>query len=450
VKFHSLRSFLVLMLALVSAGILSSCGGGGAASPNNPSTGGLVHLLPETGTFYAGIPVTMQIVGGRPPYSISSSEPSLFPVPLRLTGAPFQFTVVPSNPGVIDANLQEGELAVRSVNLTVRDQTGDLRNSTIQVAQNFLTGYGIIISPNNCAGGGEACAGGTSAIVMQAIFKGNLHGNKPFRFEVLRGNFSLRNPATGQVGSSITVTSDHTGTVVGPLIEVPAGVPTQLAVIRVIDVETGVYADHIFTINQAAATAGQITAIPDTFTFKGALEGQCGTGTADFFVFDGVPPYTAVSSSFAIQVRGDTSANPAVSNSQPGRFTIVANRQDVCVEATIVVTDSLGGRDTVTVTTEEGDEPPPTPPEPPDLVVGPTAVTLGCGQSGSVTVAGGSGSFFANSSNTNVTAVVSGNTVTITRAGPAGPGTGSSVTGVSISDGTDIVNVAVTSPATCP
>jgi hypothetical protein len=438
VKFHLLRSFLVLLLAL-SAGILSSCGGGGANSTANAPTGGLVHLIPETGTFYAGIPYTFQIVGGRPPYSLSSSEPSLFPVPLK--SSDFSFTVVPNNPGVFDLNLPPDALLVRSVNLQVRDSTGDLRNSTIQVAQNFLTGYGVLISPPTTCSTGSVCAGGESAVLMQATFAGNLHGNQPFRFEVLRGNFSLRNPATGQVANAITMNSDHTGTIVGPFIVVPPGVPTQLAVLRVIHVPTGVYADTVFTIVSTGATSGLLVAIPDTFNFKGALQGQCGTGTADFFVFDGVPPYTAVSSSFAIQVT-------PVSNSQPGRFTITANRQDICVDATIIVTDSNGARDTITVTTEEGDTAPPTPPEPADLVVGPTAITLGCGESGSVTVVGGTGQYFTNSTNANVTAVVSGNTVTITRTGAA-PGVGSSVTGVSISDGSQIVNVAVTAPATC-
>ena len=440
-KLHSLYRFVVLLLALVSAGILSSCGGGGANSTANPPTGGLVRLLPETGTFYAGIPYTFQITGGRPPYTLSSSEPSLFRIPDRTSS--HSFTVVPNNPGVINADLEPGELPVRSVNLQVRDSTGDLRNSTIQVAQNFLTGYGIVITPTTCASGGQACAGGDSAIRMQATFAGNLFGNQQFRFEVVRGNFALRHPVTGQVSNAITLNSDHTGTLVGPFITVPAGVPTQLAVLRVVHIPTGVYADHIFTISQTAATVNQLTAIPDTFTFKGALRGQCGTGQAEFFVFDGVPPYTAVSSTIAVQVT-------PVSNSNPGRFTVTASRPELCTTATIIVTDSLGGRDTVTVTTTEGDVDPPTPPDPPDLAVGPSSVTLGCGQSGSVTVVGGTGSYFTNSTNPNVAAVVSGNTVTITRNGPVGPGAGTLTAGVSISDGSQIVNVTVTAPATCP
>ena len=439
-KFHSLRSFLVLLLALVSAGILSSCGGGGAAGGSSPPTGGTIAILPATGTFYAGIPVTFQVVGGRPPYVLTSSEPNLLSVPDRITG--HSFTSVPNNPGVIDADLEEGELPVRSVTLTVRDATGAINSATqVQVAQNFLTGYGIIITPTTCPSGTQACAGGESSIAMQATFRGNLFGNEQFRFEVLRGNFSLRNPATGQVSQSVTLNSDHTGTIIGPFIVVPTNVSTHLAVIRVIHVRTGVYADHIFTISQASTTPSTITAIPNSFTFTGPLENICGTGVADFFVFDGVAPYTAVSTNPAITV------TPTVSTSNPGRFTIRADNQNACVNATIVVTDSAGGRTTVTVNTVEGADSLPEPPEPPDLEVGPSSLTLGCGQSGSVTVVGGSGVYSVNSTNSNVQASASGNTVTITR---LNSGTSPTSVGISITDGSQVVTVTATVPATCP
>lgn len=439
-KFHSLRSFLVLLLALVSASILSSCGGGGAAGSGSPPTGGTLAILPATGTFYAGIPVTFQVVGGRPPYTLSSSEPSLLSVPDRLTG--HSFTTVPNNPGVIDAGLEPEDLPVRSVTLTVRDAAGTVATpATVQVAQNFLTGYGIVITPTTCPAGTQACAGGDSAILMQATFKGNLFGNEAFRFEVLRGNFALRNPATGQVSNSVTLNSDHTGRIIGPIITVGTNVPTQLAVVRVIHVRTGVYADHVFTISQRSATPSTLTAIPNTFTFTGPLAGICGTGVADFFVFDGVAPYTAVSSNPAITV------SPTVSTSNPGRFTVRADNPNACVNATIIVTDSAGGRTTVEVRTEEGTTVPPAPPEPADLEVGPSSLTLGCGQSGSVTVVGGTGTYSVNSTSSNVQAAVFGNTVTITR---LNAGTSPTSVGISITDGRQVVTVTATVPATCP
>jgi hypothetical protein len=442
VKFHSLRSSLTaFVLACGSALLLAACGGGGAGG--NPNQGGPISISPGGGTIYAGVPVTFSLQGGRRPYAVTSSEPSLLPVPAIVDGN--SFTTVPNNPGVIDVGLQPGELPTRTVIISIRDSTGILVSTDgLRVAQNFLTGYGVQISPSTCpsvSGSGadpaaQACAGGESAILMQATFNGNLAGNRQFRLEVLRGNFSLRHPVTGQASQAITVNSDHTGTVTG-LLEVPANVPTQLAVLRVIDVATGVYADTVFTISGLSQSTN-ITPVPNDFTFTGPLTTTCGTGTATFIVFDGVAPYTATSSNPNLSVTASSSTNPGV-------FTLNAFNPNVCMaDATIVVTDARGGRGTVTVTTEPGSvEPTP----PPALAVGPSTITLGCGQSGSVTVVGGTGSYSTTSTNPNVTAVVSGNTVTITR---VNSGTGPTTAGIAISDGRAIVTVTATVPATCP
>lgn len=448
-NFHSLRSYLAAFLALSGAALLlTACGGGGASS--NPAQGGPVSIAPQTGTLYAGVPVTFALQGGRRPYVVTSSEPSLLPVPQFVHGT--SFTTIPNNPGVVDVGLEPGELPSRTVLITVRDSTGVLvQTGDLRVAQNFLTGYGVSFTPTICPAPAsatalvaQACAGGETAVRMQATFNGNLAGNRQFRFEVLRGNFSFRNPATGQVAQSVLLTSDHSGSVLAT-IEVPFGVPTQLATMRVIDVATGVYADTVFTITSAGATpTAALTAIPNEFTFTGALSDRCGTGSAEFLVFDGTPPYTAVSA-FAPNI----TVTPTVSNSNPGRFTVSANNAGTCISnGTIVITDSRGGRTTVTVTTEPGTTDP-TPP--PAFAVGPTSLTLGCGQSGSVQAVGGSGTYTATSTNPNVAVSVSGGTITITRAGPAGPGSGGTQSvGIGVSDGRSILNVTATVPTTCP
>lgn len=440
-KFHSLRSSLLTLLAFGLAGILSSCGGGGAAST---PVGGAVVISPTAGTFYAGVPVTFSVIGGRPPYFMSSSEPSLLPVPSQLSGN--SFTTVPSNPGVINTGIAPGELPVRGVTIQVRDSTGVILSTTgLQVAQNFLTGYGVVFSPLTCPAGSsgtaspvaQACAGGQTAVRFSAVFNGNLVGNRVFRLEVLRGNFSLRNAATGQASQTITTNSDHAG-IITAIIEVGANTPAGLGVLRIIDVATGVYTDTVFTIS-GLSSSQNLTAIPNTFTFTGALTTQCGTGSADFIVFDGTPPYTAVSS-FAPNI----SVTPS-SSTNPGRFTITANNPNVCIaNGTIVVTDALGGRTTLTVTTEAGSTPPVAPPS---LAVGPSAITLGCGQSGSVTAIGGTGGLSATSTSASVTAVPSGNSITITR---ANTGTSPTTVGIGVTDGRTVVTITATVPATCP
>jgi hypothetical protein len=117
-----------------------------------------------------------------------------------------------------------------------------------------------------------------------------------------------------------------------------------------------------------------------------------------------------------------------------------------CQSGVVVVTDSTGARTQVPVTSQPGAT---APPAPAALTVAPNAMTLACGQSGSVTVVGGSGSYSVNSSLAGIAATVAGNTVTITRTGAAPP-TGANVdSNVSITDGGSVVTVKVTAPSSC-
>ena len=436
VKFHSLRSTLAGLAALGAALLLSSCGGSGAGG--NPNQGGPIAVSPVNGTFYAGIPGTLTMQGGRRPYSLTSSEPAILPVPPIVDANSVQ--LIGNNPGVVDSGLQPGDLPRRTVVISVRDSTGILVTASIAVAQNFLTGYGLRLTPTNCpapavGASPTACAGGETGVQMSATFAGSLGGDRVFRLEVVRGTFLLKDPVTGVVSITDTVNSDHTGTVIS-LIEVPAGTGSQLAVIRIIDVATGVYADQVFIISGNSATAG-LTPIPNTITFTGANANLCGTGSADILVFDGVPPYTGTSTNPNVLVV------PTTSNAQPGHFTIQAINPFVCLTATVVFTDSRGGRGTITVTTDVGKA------AVPALSVAPTAITLGCGQSGAVSVVGGSGNFSVNSTNPLVTGGVSGNTLLISRAGPLIPSGGTTVTTLSVTDGATIVPVLVTAPTVC-
>jgi hypothetical protein len=449
VNFNSFRSALTgVFLALAGSLLLGGCGGGGAAASNPQEGGSTVNILPQgISTAYAGVPFTIQVVGGRPPYSLSSSEPGVFPLPATLNG--HSVTVIPANPGVVDPGTP-GELPVRSVTIFARDNLGTTAQPVlIKVGQNFLTAYGLSLIRSNCPTGAEtgltspsACTGGTTLAQLQAVFGGNLHGDQQFRLEVIRGNYSLRNPVTGQASNIITVTSDHTGTVIG-LIEVPAGVPAQIAVIRVVHIPTGVYADQAFLIGGAALQPTEpLTPVPNAFTFTGATSAECGTGFGDFYVFGGIPPFSAVSANNSIIV------TPPQTSDNPGRFTVGASNPTICVSnGTVIVTDSLGRRATVTVTTEPGSA---APPEPVPITVSPKTITLTCGTSGSVTVVGGSGPLSVASSHPRVTAIISGTTITVTR--PVGDGATVYPTAatISVTDGSQVATLDATVPANCP
>ncbi len=448
VKIRSLHTSLVgVALACIASVLLAGCGGGGAQG--NPDTAGFLQIVPATGTLYAGVPATFQVQGGRTPYTLTSTEPSLLPVPATLDG--HSFDVLPANPGVIDANLPPGSLPVRTVTIQVRSGDGQNATSTIKVGQNFLLGYGLDFTPSTCptvngapsSGLSGACAGGQTAVQFRAIINGNLYGGRQYQLTVERGPFQFVFPQSGVVGNTITITTDHVGTG-SAIIQVNASVPSQIAVLRITDVATGVYADQAFVINGSGPNAA-LTAIPNAITLTGPDSATCGAGTSNVLAFDGVPPYTASSSNPAISVT-------PVSGSNPGQFAItVPSGPPPCASGTITITDSVGNRTTVTVASAPGTATPPAVANP--ILIVPNSITLGCGQSGSVSVLGGgttakpASTFFVSSVNSSIVPAVTGNTLSITR---TPTGTAPATATVIVTDGTQVATVTVSSPTTCP
>ena len=438
------QTFVNFAFALTASLLLAACGGGGASG--NPNQGGPISASPENGTFYAGMPSTITVSGGRKPYAITSSEPGILPVPPIVDANSFE--VVPNNPGVVDTGLAADALPVRSVVVSVRDTTGIIVNITIKVAQNFLTGYRLAFVASTCPAPATAgasispCAGGDTALHLNATTNGSLHGNEAFRLEVVRGQFAFYTPdsSTTVISNSITVISDHEGKITA-VIRVPAGVPPQIAIVRVVHIGTGSSQEQVFTISGSSSTPLVLTAIPALFTFTGTDSTVCGTGSGDFFVFDGAPPYSAVSSNSAVQV------TPASSGTQPGRFTITVGSTQACATAApVIVTDSLGNRVTVSVTSVRG----PAAAAPPALAVAPNTITLVCNSSGSVSVVGGSGSYSVTSSHPRVNATVSGRTITITRVNGDGVIVYPVTASISVTDGATAQVVTATVPANCP
>ena len=451
-RYPAIRNVLLGFAGSVAAAfMLASCGGGGGSGSSGAQGGALqVGNGQSSSTAYAGVPFTLTIIGGKPPYTLISGEPGIFPLPS--TTSSNSVTVIPGNPGVIDSGLKPEDLPVRSVNITVRDGSTQTANTVVKVAQNFLTGYGISLTQTTCpaAAAGTtaittACAGGETLMHISATFNGALNGNKAFRLIVMRGNFTIRTIDTQQNGTTVTTNSDHSGTV-SAIIQVPTDAATQVAIIRVQDVATGVYTDEAFVINGRTGTGnngGSLTAIPTDLTFTGGLSTECGTGASDVLIFDGTAPYT-----FANVDPQDITVTPASSNDNPGRFTITALNKNICLDKSpIVFTDAANRRVTVTVTTKAGSV---TPPAPAAFDVQPTTVTVGCGQTATVSVVGGSGLYAANSTHPRIVAFTFGNSAGITRVTGDGATTYPTTGTVTITDGTTIKTVTVNTVANCP
>ena len=467
-RLESIRSSLVgsALVVLASFG-LGSCGGGGAANPG--PVGGPPQILPATGTLFAGVEYTFTLAGGRPPYFLSSSEPGVLPVPFSVDG--HTFSVIPANTAVVDTGLPPNSLPVRTVIVTMRDSVGSTAATQgLQVAQNFFTGYGVFYQSNCLAGSSgdaaPACAGGETAIEVTAAINGNLYGNRQYRFEVVRGPIFFTNlpgvpgvvPPSGTLGpggATWTTRTDHEGDA-HAILRVSQNVGTQIAVYRVVDVATGASTQFVLNI-EGVPLAGALTAIPDEFTLAGPDSATCGTGSGDFLVFDGTPPYTAVSTfPTLLLVEALDHPNTNVSTSQPGQFRFQAVNPFSCIDpGTIIVRDANNRQVTVEVTTETGSgDPPPAP-----IMLTPGSLTLACGLSGSVIITGGGTTFTASSPDPRITVTAASRVLTITRIAtdPAGlpvsptPGVPNPVPfTVNLTDGTNLTSVSIIAPSNCP
>jgi hypothetical protein len=423
---------------LAAASLLVSCGGGGAES--RPVDTGTFTISPQTATWYAGVKNTFTISGGTAPFQLTSSEPGLMPLPQVIGGRTLD--VVPNQPSVIDAGLPAGSLLVRTVNVTARSAEGIVSTAVIKVAQNFLTGYGMTPLSTTCTGGATICTGGETTLSFDSTFNGVSFAGHQFRIEKVSGPFQFRDPLNSDnLVDAVTVTADHEGKFV-VVIRVASGTPATVAILKVTDIPTGAYTFRTFTIATSTSTTA-LTLIPDTISLTGADATVCGSGTSDVLVFDGVPPYSVICTDTRVSVASPTS------DTQPGRFTIHVGQQvagQCLTSVPCVFLDKNQTRAVLNITTVVGAAAP----APTTITVAPTALTLSCGASGAVTVVGGTGTYSASSATTRITAVVSGNTVTIMRLNGDGVTVVPSPSTVTITDGASVGSVDVTSPPNCP
>jgi hypothetical protein len=446
VNFAALRSaknLITLSFVASAALLLGSCGGGGASGTTPGNTAGVVALAPASGSIYAGVPTTINIVGGRRPYLLTSSEPTL--VALNVTVNANSFEILANNPGVIDVGLDPNAVPSRTVNITVTDSAGQSATSSYNVLQNFFTGYGVSYTSTCASGTGappQACSGLDSIIRLSPVSQGTRYGNRVLQLDKIRGDFQFvqENPAAvPQLVNQIRSTTDQTGLAIARL-RVTVGAPTQIASYRVTDVSTGVTTDQTFIIVQQDPST-VINLIPNAFTFTGGLAGTCGSGSGQSIVLGGVGPYQVLTSSPLI-IAGP---NPVLANGDRLSVTVPSG-VTTCPTGVVTVIDAQGARGTLTVTSQAGTG------TLPPIAVSPSSLTLTCAApTGSAAVIGGNGSLSAVSSHPRVQATISGNILTVTRLVPDVPVVAYPATAtVAVTDGATIVNVTVTVPPSCP
>ncbi len=339
---------LVGLVALAGVLALSACGGGSGA-PNNPyaagpATPGPLAVLPAAATAYSGVPTTLSVSGGVPPYQAFSSDSAILPVAQSVSGSSIL--------------LLAGNVATDTlVTVTVQDAVLTKAVSAVTVRAAPLLPNLITVVPNgDCTiGQSTLCSGGTgtASVVVTGPGGGGIAGRQ-VRFEVISGAFQIQTPNPAQpLASTYTVVTDANGSAAVGIV-VNAGAPTQIASIRATEVASGNQVTGQFLIQQVTDGSQILSVIPSgETTIDGPDSKTCSTGVSVVYhVYGGTPPYQ-VSAPFAGAVA--LSGVPVATNG--GSFT--ATTTGACFKAMqFAITDATGrtipGGSSPTLTNEVG------------------------------------------------------------------------------------------------
>lgn len=343
--------------ALAGLLLLSACGGGSGA-PNNPyapipAGPGPLAILPIAATIYSGVPTTLAVTGGIPPYRAFSSNSAVLPVAQSVAGG----TILLLGSNVADDT---------NITVTVQDATSTIASAAITLKAAPLIN-GLTITPNSAdCGTNSVCSGQTAtASVTVAGPEGGGIPNRQVRFDVVSGAFAIEtnNPAV-PLAATLTVVSDANG--VAPVfIKATANAFTQPAQIRATELTSGNQVTGLFTIVQTINGTAVLSVIPATATITSASASSCSAGfRIDYFIYGGTPPYR-VTSTFP---DGAVLINSTVLVSG-GAFEAITN--GTCVDPLIFsIFDSVGLQTTSSLVNKPGTG---TPVAPAALAISPVA-----------------------------------------------------------------------------
>ena len=305
-KFHSLRSSLVgSLFVLLASVLLGSCGGGGAASADPSAATSACsrrsgHVLRRRRRTRSRSPAAAAL------HRSSSSEPGMLPVPddpqrqllHRHPEQPRRDRHRPAAGRAAGAHRRPSRCATRSATPLRPPASRSRRTSSPATASRFVS---------NCAGAPDrdrraaACARRRDrGRARRRRSTATSSATARYRFEVVRGPFSWSSarPAQGGTiaGNTVTSRTDHEGNAHAIFRVDQQRAPRSSRVIphdRRRDRRLHRPRLHDQRHPDRRRSSGRS---PTSSPSPAPTTAQCGTGTADFLVFDGTPPYTAISS----------------------------------------------------------------------------------------------------------------------------------------------------------
>lgn len=386
-KIRYMRFLQVVSIAFVLAlvGMVSGCGSGAVSAPPvpvpDPAAGTPVTVSPGSADMFPDTPTTFTITGGKPGYTVFSSNTTALPVTQTVTGA--SFTVV-ANAVVADTTV---DLTVRDAANTSTIAKANIKPSTLN---NQITFTPFAPTATGC-GTNSLCSGGDAQVVVKAVQNGVVLRNRPIKFDVFQGGFQLVTPGSNALVNTLTINTDELGEATTRL-RAAAGVPTQVATLASTDTVSGLARRYNFNIVQQTNGAGILSTLPGaTITMKGAKgtaggDGFCPSGPGarvDYYIFGGTPPYSVASPLPLL-----ASPVPTVVTTNGGGFTAQVNG---CGKVGFIVTDATGRTvETAQIDSQQGDKGDAIPTA--SVTIAPSAVSIACGGAATISLVG-SGSF---------------------------------------------------------
>ncbi len=435
------RGFFAALFSLIAL-LVASCGGGGASAPTTPGSAPLT-VTPGAADAFGDVAITFNIAGGKSPYTASSNNSAILPIPTQVDGS--KLTITPKNPA-----------ADTPVVITFRDSVGVTVTAAVNVKTSTINNT-LTVTPSSagqqCSG---ICSGGDGVVAVQALNAGVPQSGRQVKFDAFQGDYDFVTPGTNALVSTITVATDSQG-FARAVIRARNAAPSQSAILQVTDVPTNQTRRFVFAISQAV-TSTAINIIPASTNWTSPFRDACVTGgISTHYIFGGTPPYdiTSTSPDFATFA-------PSRVLKEGGAVTVVTTGL-VCSStgSTFIVRDASARNATFTVSNVVG---PSTGPSVGSAIsVSPPTVTpsaLGpvtCGSSASSFVVQdpppstftGTLTLSATSLEPNrVSAIISNGILTVTRAAN-GVGGASSVT-IRVSNTVNFTDVAVSLSGTSP
>jgi hypothetical protein len=408
--------------AVVSTLALALSGCGGSSSSSTPAaTTSTLLAAPSAFIAFGNTANTVGITGGKGPFAVVSSNPTLLPVTASISGASFTFT--------------PGNVAVATpVTLTVTDSAAATSAVTVTVTPATIAAPLITITPasasvcapvNNAAtSAATLCEGeAASASVTVRDSAGVAIANRSVRFEVLTVGVAMAPTATTPVFGRIATVDTNAQGVATVALRADVGGASEAAFIRATDTVSTHRVDTWVMVLKQTNAVSALSVVPTTGGLVGYYASECSRVRREYNVYGGTAPYSVSLPAGSLLVLANESAAAApgaaviVANSG-GRFMVESAASTTCTSGStaLTITDATGATFAAAYAVTPGSAGRPTASV--DLAISPPTLTLNADplssycstSSGSFTISGGTAPYVVSTSIPQISASLSGGT----------------------------------------